>query len=176
LERSRRTGVRLPASPRDMGDPCPLTRTGVVSCYPPGGRPPGPPDVRRCAPHESGPLRLTKAGRCASRKRAAAPRESGPLRLAKAGRCAPRESGPLRASRKRRGPCCGTRRRLNRPARYPRLRRAAARIMIMSIPHRICCGISMKTKIRAIMPLPPRERRSSPRPSSRTVLTRTAHH
>jgi hypothetical protein len=34
----------------------------------------------------------------------------------------------------------------------------------------------MKTKIRAIMPRPPRERRSSPRLSPRTALTRTARH
>jgi hypothetical protein len=48
--------------------------------------------------------------------------------------------------------------------------------MIVEIPQPICCGISMKTKIRAIMPRPPRERRSSPPPSPRTALTRTAHH
>jgi hypothetical protein len=52
----------------------------------------------------------------------------------------------------------------------------AARPMIVEIPQRICCGISTKTKIRAIMPRPPRERRSSPPPSPRTALTRTAHH
>ena len=34
----------------------------------------------------------------------------------------------------------------------------------------------MKTKICAIMPRPPRERRPSPRPSPRAALTRTAQH
>jgi hypothetical protein len=48
--------------------------------------------------------------------------------------------------------------------------------MIVEIPQLICCFISMKTKIRAITPRPPRERRSSPCPSPRTALTRTAHH
>jgi hypothetical protein len=40
--------------------------------------------------------------------------------------------------------------------------------MIVEIPQPICCGISMKTKIRAIMPRPPREPRSSLPPSPRT--------
>jgi hypothetical protein len=48
--------------------------------------------------------------------------------------------------------------------------------MIMWIQQPISCVIHMKTKIRAIVTRPPRERRSSPRPGQRTALTRTAHH
>ena len=138
MERSRRTGVRLPASPRG-GPPCSLTSgqlPGGPQCFP-GGRPPGPP---MC-----GAARLTKAGRCAPREKRARSLLQAPTA---------QRLGGLAPTPAHRGP----------------------RTMIMSIPHRISCGIDMKAKIRAITPRPPRERRSSPRPSKRTPLTRTAHH